>query len=84
MRREKIMASRKTTTVLPKYKQLSKRIKELREDRRELEHTIKNKEDSLKLWRERLWKAEDEYARADRAYWKIVLAMRKRKGKEKV
>jgi len=41
------MASRKTTTVLPKYKQLEKRIKELREDRRELEHTIAHKQHFL-------------------------------------
>ena len=50
----------------PKYKQLERRIKELAKERRQTETHIRKLEDSLKLWRERLRKAEGEYGNLEK------------------
>ena len=65
-------------TAIAKHKQLEKRIKELRKERAELGAHIQKLENSLQSWRRRLRKAENEYAITEKAYWKIIMAMRKR------
>ena len=64
--------------VMPKYKQLEEQKRKLMKERCESEAHIRRLETSLRLWRERLRKAEGEYGTIDKRYWKIVVAMKKR------